>query len=270
MEEENPILKHWQQQSKIFTDNLVISRKKPTKDSVHDLRVAIKRMRSYLRLKKEIIEEEWKDSFATIAVLFKSFGRLRDFDMSIALLKRCESKEFLHLNFFKDYLLVNKSLIHKWPKKEAIQFNLQELDPFRQQFISLQNQLSGAMIYERIIFLSEKKIREVKELSVQFHSNVHKIRKILKDVYYWMQICPKEMSGKFIDLTALDKTLNYLGSWQDNFIFRKKISLYIKDVGQEEEKKSLKEFKKKLQIENKELLNKAQQKWNQVQSFKGK
>jgi len=58
MEGSNLILKNWLQQEKIFIDNLMLSRKRPTKISVHDLRVAVKKMRSYLRLKQQFTGEE--------------------------------------------------------------------------------------------------------------------------------------------------------------------------------------------------------------------
>ena len=79
------ILKNWLLQEKNFNDNLILSRKRPTKISVHDIRVAVKKMRSYLRLKEELTGDEWKESFLKISALFKSFGRLRDYDMSLFL-----------------------------------------------------------------------------------------------------------------------------------------------------------------------------------------
>src|SRR5688572_9331733 len=104
MIEDNLILQSWRQQKKIFTDNLFICRKRPTKGSVHDLRVAVKKIRSYLRLKKEIAGEDWKELFSAILALFKSFGKLSDFDMSIMLLRQRERKEHLSFDNFRKYL----------------------------------------------------------------------------------------------------------------------------------------------------------------------
>src|SRR6187551_4028458 len=90
----NLILKNWLQQQKVFNENLILIRKRPTKLSVHDLRVSIKKMRSYLRLKQQFTGEEWKESFSKTSVLFKSFGRLRDYDMSLTLIRKFERKQF--------------------------------------------------------------------------------------------------------------------------------------------------------------------------------
>ena len=104
----NLILKNWLQQEKVFNENLILSRKRSTKLSVHDLRVSIKKMRSYLRLKEELTKSEWKESFSKISALFKSFGRLRDYDMSLTLIRKLERKELLSFILFKEYLSVNR------------------------------------------------------------------------------------------------------------------------------------------------------------------
>jgi CHAD domain-containing protein len=133
MEQSNLILKNWLQQEKVFNDNLILSRKRPTKISVHDLRVAVKKKRSYLRLKQQFTGEEWKESFSKISVLFKSLGRLRDYDMSLTLIRKLERKELLSFIFFKEYLSVNRSLTRKWAKQEAVKFNEYEPDVFTEQ-----------------------------------------------------------------------------------------------------------------------------------------
>src|SRR4030095_193437 len=115
----NLILKNWLLQEKLFNENLILSRKRPTKISVHDLRVAVKKMRSYLRLKQQLSGEEWKQSFSKISALFKSFGKLRDYDMSLTLIRKLERKELVSFMFFKEYLSANRSLTRKWAKQNA-------------------------------------------------------------------------------------------------------------------------------------------------------
>ena len=102
MDGNNLILKNWLLQEKVFNENLILSRKRPTKISVHDLRVAVKKMRSYLRLKQQLTGKEWKESFSKISALFKSLGRLRDYDMSLTLIRKLERKELLSFIFFKE------------------------------------------------------------------------------------------------------------------------------------------------------------------------
>jgi len=265
--ETNLILKNWLQQEKIFNTNLVLSRKRPTKISVHDLRVSVKKMRSYLRLKEELTKEEWKGSFSKISALFKSFGRLRDYDMSLILIRKLERKELLSFIFFKEYLSVNRSLSRKWAKQYALKFNEYEPGVFNQQFISLAG--SKEEISEKIVELSALKIKKVKTLAKHFHKNAHEIRKQLKDLYYWLKISPKDFAERFINMKALDRILTYLGNWQDHVILKKKIKQYIQDLPKRnEEKVMLKNLEKKLVPTQKEILDRAIKKWEEIKTKK--
>jgi len=267
MEGSNLILKNWLQQEKIFNDNLMICRKRPTKIAAHDLRVAVKKIRSYLRLKQQLTGDEWKGSFSKILALFKSFGRLRDYDMSLILIRKLERKRSLSFIFFKEYLSVNRSLTRKWAKQAAIKFNENEPKIFNEQFKLLPG--SNAEVCERIIQLSALKIKKVKNLSRHFHKNAHEIRKQLKDIYYWLKICPKASVEDFISMKVFDLALNYLGNFQDHFILRKKINQYIKDIPKKnEEREMLKKLEKQLETDQKEILNKAIKKWKEIENKK--
>ena len=265
MASNNLILKNWLLQEQNFNDNLILSRKRPTKISVHDIRVAVKKLRSYLRLKEEITGDKWKESFLKISALYKSFGRLRDYDMSLILMRKLERKELLSFIFFKEYLSVNRSLTRKWAKQDALKFNDQEPDVFNQQFNFLQS--SDEEVCEKIIQLSALKIKKVKTLAKHFQKNAHEIRKQLKDVYYWLKICPKDPG--FINIRVLHRILSYLGNWQDHFILKKKIKQYIQDLPKRnEEKVMLKNFEKKLVHSQKEVLDRAIKKWNELRNKK--
>ncbi len=263
----NLILKNWLLQEKLFNENLILSRKRPTKISVHDLRVAVKKMRSYLRLKEKLTGDKWKDSFLKISDLFKSFGRLRDYDVSLSLIRKLERSEFLSFIFFKEYLSVNRSLTRKWAKQDALKFNDQEQDAFNQQFNSLQD--SDEEVYEKIIQLSALKIKKVKTLAKHFQKNAHEIRKLLKDVYYWLKICSKDLAEGTINMRGLHRILSYLGNWQDHFILKKKIKQYIPDLPKRnEEKVTLKNLEKKLVLIQKEILGRAIKKWDEIRNKK--
>ena len=265
MDESNPISDAWQQEKKNFTTNLFGCRNRPTKDSVHDLRVAVKRIRSYLRFNEQLSGEKWKEPFLKITALFKSFGRLRDFDMALALTRQVERKEQLSFTPFKEYLCVNRSLSRKWAKQDAMKFDEQEPGILQQEEFSFFSGLSGEETCDKIIQLSGSRIKKVKKLSEEFGDNAHEIRKQLKDVYYWLKICPKDLTAGFINIKSLDRMLNYLGSWQDHFILRRKIKRYIKDLPkQNEEREALKTLEKKLETAQDEILKKAIAKWDEI------
>lgn len=258
MDEQNLILKNWLQQKKLFIENLVISRKLPTKDSVHDLRVAVKKMRSYLRLNEEFIKEDWRPSFSEIRELFRSFGRLRDFDMSLDLVRKSERKWQISLPAFKQYLIVNRSLARRWAKKNAINFNEQQ-PLFNVQFTFFDG-LTASQVFEKIIALSNEKVNRTKRLKKHFHKNAHEIRKQFKDVLYWVKILPKDVAAAVVDVKQLDHCLKYLGNWQDQFIFRKKIRHYAKELAAKNEKAILNELEKGIIDTQLDFLEKAKKK----------
>src|SRR5687767_8452061 len=134
MKRTNLLLKRWLEQKKIFNNNLLINRKRPTIDAVHDMRVAVKKLRSYLRLKKRLNGDEWKQPFSNLSALFRSFGTVGDLDMSLALLRKQEHKKLLLFPFFKEDLFVNRSASRKSAKQDAIKFNEKDLDAFEKQF----------------------------------------------------------------------------------------------------------------------------------------
>jgi CHAD domain-containing protein len=263
MEENNLILKNGSQQKNVFVENLIISRKRPTKDSVHDLRVAVKKLRSYLRLNESFTKEEWRGSFSEIKSVFKSFGRLRDFDMSLELARRSERKWQISLLAFKQYLTINRSLTRRWAKEAANKFNEQQ--PIFDFHFSFFNSALVTDTSKKIINLSIVKIKKVKRLQKHFHKNAHEIRKQLKDVLYWIKICPKEFAESFIDIKHLDSSLKFLGGWQDQFIFKRKIRQYAKSLASKIEKQTLARLGKNITMSQKELLVKAERKLNDLE-----
>jgi CHAD domain-containing protein len=187
--------------------------------------------------------------------------------MSLTLIRKLERKEFLSFIYFKEYLSVNRSLTRKWVKQDALKFNEQEPDVFNKQFDLLPG--TNQEVCEKIIQLSALKIKKVKNLTKHFQKNAHEIRKQLKDLYYWLKICPKGLAENFINMKVLDRVLNYLGNFQDHFILQKKIRQYIKDLPKKnEEKEMLKGLDKKIETAQKEILNKAIKKWEEIRTKK--
>lgn len=266
MTTDNFILQNWQLQQKIFTENIIIIRRRPTKDSVHDLRVAVKRMRSYLRLKQKITGENWKEQFAGTTLLFKSLGRLRDFDMSLTLLRRYQNKEQPQLSAFQKYLYANRNLTRRWAKEAAAKFNEEELNYFTEQFISSFAAFTDAELGDKTVEAARGNLNKTNQLARHFQKNVHEIRKLLKDVYYWMKICPEEQSNGVIKIKSLDKMLNNLGSWQDYFIFQEKLKYFRKEYLPKGSAEILliKTMEEKSALEQDVLLAKAKSQWSDV------
>src|SRR5262245_16314892 len=100
------IIKSWNEQLLVFANNLQIIRNKPTKTAIHDIRVAVKKLRAYLRLRQEVAGEKWNDQFTRTRILFQTLGKQRDLEMSLSLLGKYHRKEGIVLVHFKKYLQI--------------------------------------------------------------------------------------------------------------------------------------------------------------------
>src|SRR5688572_26059196 len=87
------VLQYWDQQQKIFAESITLLKQKPGKIATHELRVTIKKTRSYLRLRQELTGEIWQEDFAQTKKLYLTVGRFRDTGMSQLLLIKFQRKE---------------------------------------------------------------------------------------------------------------------------------------------------------------------------------
>lgn len=252
------ILKSWDEQINVFHHNLLILRIRPTKNAVHDLRVAIKKIRSYLRLNKEITYSPINKEFDNIDLLFKTTGRQRDFEMSASLLSRYSRREKISAGHFRKILQVDCRLTRKWSKQEAQHFDEKCLQTLTEAIHASLSPFADEELMQKIILLVNKSLKKAGKLSIHLKENVHEIRKMLKDPYYWIKSLPENIVANHFKLAPLEKLLDSLGDWQDRFIFLKKLALYKKEfaVKNDEEYAALKSLEETDKKEQALLFNK--------------
>ena len=252
------ILKSWDEQINVFHHNLLILRIRPTKNAVHDLRVAIKKIRSYLRLNKEITYSPINKEFDNIDLLFKTTGRQRDFEMSASLLSRYSRREKISAGHFRKVLQVDCRLTRKWTKQEAQNFNEEFLQILTGNIYASICPVPDEELIQKIKTLVNKIFKKTGKLSVTLKKNVHEIRKILKDPYYWLKSLPENSMLVEYRIKAFEKLLDNLGDWQDRFIFLNKLSQYKKEfaVKNDSEAAHLKKFEEAAKKEQADLFDK--------------
>lgn len=257
----NFISESWKEQEKCFFENLGIIRQRPTKKSVHDLRVSVKKIRSFLRLQEKITGEKWQEEFEPVKILFKISGKQRDFEMSLTLLSKYQRKGNQSLPTFKKFLQLNKSFTLQNTKKAIFDFHDKELSHFTNNS------------YESLaLFTNDELIRNIKKYTAlvfdkavdytkDINENAHEIRKLLKDIYYWLIICPSNPAQNLIEIKQLTKILQHLGDWQDNFIFHKKLKYFRKEylVNNTSEAEAVAGLEIKIKMKKDALLKKAKE-----------
>jgi CHAD domain-containing protein len=239
MDAPNIIWQHWEKQYQVFRDNLQKISLRPARTAVHDIRVAIKKMRSYLRLVNKLTGEDWKEPFSAYMQLFKTLGRLRDFEMSISLLGKFQKGRPVQFVSLKKYFSQNKSFARSRVKDAVKKFDAPGLEKLLQLFSHPET--GNTALHEKIKSCCRENLDKANDLSGHFTKHAHEIRKLLKDVYYWLLLLPPEVAKQVTRIKALDKTLKALGFWQDYFILSVKLKQYRKDFlvkGTEEDKQT--------------------------------
>lgn len=227
MPAENCILVSWKEQQEIFLHNLAIVCKKPDPEAVHDLRVAVKKLRSYLLLQENITGTAWKSSFTPVDIFFKTLGKYRDVEISQLLLKK-QSPKGAHMEQIKEYLEAQLVFTRRWVKNAACDFKKETIK-------NLHRLLHPLTFFtdEEIFFLIRQYgmeiLNQTASRSHHFPEEAHEIRKQLKDLYYWLRMIPAAMQPGMIQRKKLEQLLDELGSWQDLFIFRKKLTRFRKE-----------------------------------------
>lgn len=262
----NLIWQQWHLQEKVFIETLEKCRHNPVKVAVHDLRVAIKKMRSFLRLQQQLTGTDWKDEFSGYSILFKSFGKLRDFDMSLYLLSKFGKTSKNKFPRFRQYLFVNRKLSRHWAIQAAILFDEKKTASLRQFFYSTFPAITDVELIAKIKEATTEKINKAQVLAAHFPKNAHEIRKLFKDIFYWMSSYPPDELISYISVESMDKMLDSLGKWQDLSILKSKIKGFKKEwlVKNEEEYDWLASLTELLSKKQEHWIDKAKKQWNSV------
>src|SRR6266404_9238216 len=110
MPDENPILRHWQTEWQVFYENLLLLQNQLTAEAIRDLRVAIKKLRSYLKLCSGLFKKKDAEKlFEKTRELFSVIGKHRNIETTKGLLLSFAGKDkpvskslFIYLQLLQD------------------------------------------------------------------------------------------------------------------------------------------------------------------------
>lgn len=227
--EKNYLLNHWEEQSNVFLENLAAIRIKPGKRNIHDLRVAIKKMKSALLLAVHFADEVEKPDFETIRLLFRLTGKYRDVEMSIFLLRKVAKAEKLELPSLSRNLRAMLAITRNIAKREALKDQETELASISNWITRLlfpvSNEILEKKIEEQVAIITN----ELKKLFEKFSQHAHEIRIQLKQLYYWLKLSDVNPFFDKRQMKILDKVLVALGNWHDYFVLHEKTRRFRKE-----------------------------------------
>lgn len=228
---QNDLQKYFLTQLEIFNENFIVSLKGFDVTAIHKMRLSIKRIRVLFQFIEFLTPENFKakEQLKKIKKLFKLAGKIRDVQIQLQLFELY--KKELNINF-KDYynFLKDKEL------KAITDFN-ENLGYFdeNQKIIDqekINKTLDQALFKDfqsgSLKFLN-KKITIINHLKSDLsnNKNIHRIRTILKQIYYLLEILENNISEKlFLNVSKerLKEIENIIGKWHDrvnadNFLY---------------------------------------------------
>lgn len=187
-----------------FTGQL---RKKVDEDSVHQVRLSIKRWKMTMRLLEKLYHIPWKRDFQQTASLFRICGEQRNLEQGIQLCQRNDLAVKGINPFFRQELIKAKRETRTAIKEYDISGVFNYLDRVR-TFFSPSQPLPQAKTLKKE---EGRLLKKAAKLFRQKPRPLHKIRKRLKDLLFLREFT-QHAQGK---LQKLNKNLDLLGKIQD-------------------------------------------------------
>jgi len=225
----NQLAQYYNTQTDSFLNHFSKTQKRFEVEDIHQMRVAVKRIRAVLRLLEFISGGKFnkKDHFILFRKLFKSSGKLREMQVSLSLVNSLdqsllyEFKEYLHHRQLKAIPKLNRRLAG---------FDSFELNEINNSLYEYIDGLSLDVILERSRGYISEKIHKIKLLLKDPNDkNLHRVRfhtKELKEIHRIINsINPQEKSLIFEN--TLKEFNQQIGDWHDKVIL---IELLVKFI----------------------------------------
>lgn len=220
---------HWDEQYAVFTTNLAIIRQRPSKKAVHDIRVAIKKMKSVVRLFNAVTGIDSAVKPEAIQLFFKICGKFREEEMSLSLLKKILKEEAVAIPSFQKKLQLMTALTRENVRKAAEMPVEDELKALTAILNTGLINSSDELINKKTEELVNEALDSLKQDLEKFSEQAHAIRKKLKELYYWLRQCTVNPFFDERQMKILDKALTALGNWHDYFVLSNKLRKFKKE-----------------------------------------
>ncbi len=222
-----------QNQILVLTQNLKIAQESFDVNAIHDLRVAIKKIRALFLFVNEISGGEFKvkKRLKRLRKLFKAFGKLRDIQVQKELLNKYESNTNCSYQYFNLHLSDVQTKIQSSYSNEFLKFKTQHSGKiythFKKNIEPYNFNLISSSIYEQY----KLRFKILKSLShkISDYHNIHKFRIKLKEFIHIFIILFQNSEFKpetSVNINKMKNIADLLGSWHDKDIFLKSLSKF--------------------------------------------
>ena len=216
MPDDNPILRHWQTELEVFGNNFSLLQHEMNVEAIHDLRVAIKKLRSYVKLYSSLCKKNQPEPLlAMLKTVFLVFGKHRNIDIVKELLPSLSQKNKPVPKPFLVYLQLLQDQVSPYCVKVVEEFKKDQFDKLTGEVKQELEGLNTAELQNSVKELVADMIKALKKDLKHFRKRYHLVRKQLKDIFYWSNIFEDHLVFTKPQLKELDKGLDHLGNIQD-------------------------------------------------------
>ena len=252
------LIRHWKKELQVFHVNLLLLQNSSSSEAIHDLRVSIKKLRSYTKLYSALFKNNQPaPRLADTKKLFSALGKQRNIEICMQSLRPFQTKPLL-LPIHKHFEFYLKETTQRSASA------LQEYTPggLRSMTIEIEKTVFGIddeVLKPHLLKLIRSCIDDVRRQLKDFNKHYHLARKNLKDIFYWCQILPADFYFSKLELKTLKSILDDLGDLQDHEVLRTNLQHYRKTVlGKgDEEYADAKKIEEKISKNKQGLLDKA-------------
>ena len=225
MDDSNFILFHWRNEFLTLKKNLSILKKQPDKKANHDIRVAIKKLRSFVKLLIRLTnKKDVEKHFATTEYLFNVLGRQRDVVICLELTRKFQDQTGDRYSFLKNYFEKNLEQTQSRSRTALKHYKKHELSSIERSVARVATFADTELLLEKISGWTLALLLQSKD---QFKTP-HKLRQDLKDCFHWIRMMPADHFLRSIE-EKLHDILDDLGHWQDLQVFTVRTKHFRKD-----------------------------------------
>ncbi len=260
MPEENPILLYWRSELQVFNENLLSLREQINEKATHDLRVAIKKLRSCFKIYSELAKKKNKRGLpADIDSLFSILGKQRDIEMSKALLLSLGGKNKALLNPILVYLQLLQEQAGEYSRPPIQQIEEEKLEALTSQMETGLANLNDDELLSKSKETINASVNKVEDDLKHFKERFHRIRKQLKDIFYQSKMFHGKSSFSKSQLKILDTILDRLGNVHDHEVLISNLKNFRKTILADTMKEyaMIKRIEERVKKKKDDLLDKA-------------
>ncbi|MFH1118956.1 MAG: CHAD domain-containing protein [Bacteroidota bacterium] len=204
-------------------------------DAIHDMRVAVKRIRAVYLL----LERLFPDTFNSVSEegrlkeLFRFSGRMRDIQVQKLLLESYSANLDTTFGDYKSYLEDSEKKAVKKFRKLLQEFSAEEYVKHKLKLVEgLIALTAGEQVRKQIIGFVDELMEAAKEMRIdqEHDENLHEIRRKLKQCHYLLSVFDPEDP----DLPTLNKTIRHLdhvnellGDWHDQVVAMEMLDRFL-------------------------------------------